>query len=102
MTAKSHISGLCKLYTIYEGIPESFFDETDVDSNFYQKILDILQTGSRIVRLSLCPTNFYLQSKSLILRREKPTKIHSRLGSSHYKERTSMNFEQIASVSEAI
>lgn len=52
MTAKSHISSLSKLYTIYEGIPESFLDETDVDSYFYHNILDISQTGNRIVRLS--------------------------------------------------
>ena len=32
MSTKKQISSLCKLYSIYEEIPEEFLDETDVDS----------------------------------------------------------------------
>ena len=46
------ISSLCKLFSIYEELPEEFLDETDVDSFFYHNILDILQSHHRIVRVS--------------------------------------------------
>ena len=39
-----------KLHSFYEDIPEEFFDKTDVDSCFYHKIFDILQSQHRIVR----------------------------------------------------
>ena len=52
MSTKKQISRLCKLYSIYEGIPEEFLDETDVDSYFYYNILDISQSHHRIVRVS--------------------------------------------------
>ena len=52
MSTKKKISSLCKLYSIYEEIPEEFLDETDVDSYFYHYILDILQYHHRIVRVS--------------------------------------------------
>ena len=32
MSTKKQISRLCKLYSVYEEIPEEFLDETDVDS----------------------------------------------------------------------
>ena len=32
MSVKKEIPSLCKLYSIYEEIPEEFLDETDVDS----------------------------------------------------------------------
>ena len=32
MSIKKQISIFCKLYSIYEEIPEEFLDETDVDS----------------------------------------------------------------------
>ena len=51
MSTKKQISSLCKLYSIYEEIPE-FLDETDVDSYFYHNILDISQSHHRIVRVS--------------------------------------------------
>ena len=34
MSVKKQIPSLCKLYSFYEGIPEEFLDETDVDSYF--------------------------------------------------------------------
>ena len=38
MSVKKQISSLSKLYTIYEEVPESFLDGTDVDSYFYKNI----------------------------------------------------------------
>ena len=52
MSTKKQIASLCKLYSIYEEIPEEFLDETDVDSYFYHNILDISQSHHRIVRVS--------------------------------------------------
>ena len=52
MSTKKQISSLCKLYSIYEKIPEKFLDETDVDSYLYHNILDISQYHHRIVRVS--------------------------------------------------
>ena len=52
MSTKKQISRLCKLYSIYEEIPEEFLDERDVDSYFYHNILDISQSHDRIVRVS--------------------------------------------------
>ena len=52
MSTKKQSSSLCKLYSIYEEIPEKILDETDVDSYFYHNILDISQSHHRIVRVS--------------------------------------------------
>ena len=52
MSVKEQIPSLSKLYTIYEEVPESFLDETDVDSYFYHNILDIALSDNRIVRVS--------------------------------------------------
>ena len=52
MSTKKQISSLCKLYSIYEKIPEEFLDETDVDSYFFHNILYISQSHNRIVRVS--------------------------------------------------
>ena len=52
MSTKKQISTLCKLYSIYEEIPEEFLDERDVDSYFFHNILDISQSHNRIVRVS--------------------------------------------------
>ena len=51
MSTKKQISSLCKLYSIYEEIPE-FLDETEVDSYFHHNILDISQSHNRIFRVS--------------------------------------------------
>ena len=40
------------MYTIYEEVPESFLEETDVDSFFYHNILDFALMDDRIVRVS--------------------------------------------------
>ena len=34
MSTKKQISSLCKLYSVYEEIPEKILDKTDVDSYF--------------------------------------------------------------------
>ena len=52
MSVKKQISSLCKLYSLYEEIPEEFLDETDVNSYFYDNIFDITQSQHRIVRVS--------------------------------------------------
>ena len=56
MSIKKQIPSLIKLYLqlfkIYEEVPESFLDETDVDSYFYLNILDIALIDNRIVRVS--------------------------------------------------
>ena len=52
ISTKKQISSLCKLYPVYEEIPEEFLDETDIDSYFYHNILDISQSPHRIVRVS--------------------------------------------------
>ena len=52
MSTKKQISSLCKLYSVYEEIPEEFLDETDVDSYFFHNILDISQSQNRRVRVS--------------------------------------------------
>ena len=52
MSAKKQISSLCKLFSVYEEIPEELLDETDVDSYYYHNILDISQSHHRIVRVS--------------------------------------------------
>ena len=52
MSTKKQVSSLCKLYSIYEEIPEDFLDETDVHSYFYHNMLDISQSHHRIVRVS--------------------------------------------------
>ena len=52
MSTKKQISSLCKLYSIYEEVPEEFLDKTDVDSYFYHSILDISQSHHRLVRVS--------------------------------------------------
>ena len=52
MSNKKQKSSLCKLFSVYEEIPEEFLDETDVDSYFYHNILDNSQSPHRIVRIS--------------------------------------------------
>ena len=66
MSTKKQISSLCKLYSIYEEIPEEFLDETDVDSYFFHNILDISQSHNRIVRVSKGSKKSLLHSKSSI------------------------------------
>ena len=52
MCVKKQIPSLSKLHTIYEVVPEKFWDETYVDSYFYDNILDIALIGIRNVRVS--------------------------------------------------
>ena len=55
MSVKKQLVCSNKLYTKYEEVPERFLDETDVDSYFYHKILDIALIDNRIVRVSKGP-----------------------------------------------
>ena len=66
MSRKKQISSLCKLYSIYEEIPEEFLEETDVDSYFYHNFLDISQSHHRVVELAKDPTKSLLHSKCFI------------------------------------
>ena len=52
MSVKKQILSLCRLYSFYEGKPEAFLDETDVDSYFYHNIFDVSQSQPRILRVS--------------------------------------------------
>ena len=52
MSTKKKTSSLCKLYSVYEEIPEELLDETDVDSYFYHNVLDNSQSHHRRVRVS--------------------------------------------------
>ena len=52
MSTKKLISSLCKLYSVYEEIPEDFLDKTDVDSYLYHNILDISVSHHRTARVS--------------------------------------------------
>ena len=52
ISTKWQNSSLCKLYSVYEEIPEEILDETDVDSYFYHNLLDISQSHHRIIRVS--------------------------------------------------
>ena len=52
MSLKKQIPSLSKLYTIYKEVPESFLDETDVDSSFYHDNLDIALNDNRIMQVS--------------------------------------------------
>ena len=52
MSVKKQFSSLSNLYTFYEEVPESFLDETDVDSYFYHNILEIALIDIRIVQVS--------------------------------------------------
>ena len=50
MSTKKQISSWCKLYSVYEEIPEEFLDETDVDGYFHRNKLDLSQSHHRIFR----------------------------------------------------
>ena len=52
MSTEKQTSSLCKLYSVYEELPEDFLDETEVDIYFYHNILDISQSHHRIVSVS--------------------------------------------------
>ena len=52
MSTQKQVSSLCKLYSVYEEIPEEFLDDTGEESYFYHNILDISQSHHRIVWVS--------------------------------------------------
>ena len=51
MSTKKQISSLCKLFSVYEEIPEEVLEETDVDSYFITNF-STFQSHHRIVRVS--------------------------------------------------
>ena len=53
MCVKMQIRSLCKIYSVYEEIPEEVSDETDKDTYFYRNIFDISQSQHPIVRASV-------------------------------------------------
>ena len=64
MYIKKQIPSLRKLYTKYEEVPESFLDETVVDSYFYHNILDIALIEKKLFDLAKIPTKKFLLSNS--------------------------------------
>ena len=52
MSIKKQTPTLCKLYSLYKDISEEFLDETDVDSSFCHKTVDISHSQHRLVRVS--------------------------------------------------
>ena len=52
MSVKEQTPRLCKLFSLYEEVPEEFLDETHVDGYFYHNIFDISQSQHRIVLVS--------------------------------------------------
>ena len=60
MSVKKQIPSLCKLYSIYEEIPEEVLDETDVDNYFY--LNNFLISHSQHLRFW---KNFHHQSHSI-------------------------------------
>ena len=52
MSTRKKVSSLCKLFSVYEEIPEEFLDQTDVDSYIFHNILNISHSHHRIVRVS--------------------------------------------------
>ena len=88
MSIKKQIQSLGKLYTIYEEVPESFLDETDVDSYFYHNILDIALIDNRIVRVSKGSNKKICFQTISVLQNEKSTKIHSWRGGVRFIKKT--------------
>ena len=77
MSVKKQIPSFSKLYTIYEEVPESFLDATDVDSCFYHNILDIDLIDNQIVQVSRGSDKKICFQTISVLQLEKSTKIHS-------------------------
>ena len=51
MSTKKQTSNLCKLFSVYDEIPEKILEETDVDSYFYHNVFAISQSHHRIARV---------------------------------------------------
>ena len=86
MSTKTQISSLCKLYSVYEEIPEQFLDETDVDSYFYHNILDISQCHNRIVRVSKGSNKVFCIQSVSFLRFKVTATIYSQGRSQHFRK----------------
>ena len=51
MSVKKQIFSSCKLFSIYEELPEEFLNKTDVDRSLYRNIFDISESQHRKVRV---------------------------------------------------
>ena len=56
MTVKKQINSFCKLYSIYEEVPWSFSDKTEVDSLFILMIVTFLNLITRQLESAEVPT----------------------------------------------
>ena len=77
---------MCKLYSLYEEIPE-VLDETDVDSYFYHNILDISQSHHRIVRNSKGSNKVFCIQSPSFLRFKVTAAIYSQGRSQHFQKK---------------
>ena len=76
MSVRKLIPSLSKLYTIYVEVAESSWDETDVDTYFYQSILDLALIDNRIVRVSEGSNEKIYFPTISVLQLGKSTKVH--------------------------
>ena len=91
MSTERQISSSCKLYSVYEEIPEEFLDERDVDTYFYHSILDISQSHNRVVWVAKYPTKSLLHSKCFIFAKQSySSDLFSRKKSAFPKKKLSL------------
>ena len=102
MSVKKQIPSLGKLYTIYDEVPASFLDETDVDSYFYHNILDLAPTDNWIVRVSKSSNKKNCFQTISVLQPLKSTKIRSWRGGVSFIKRNISYFEHSTPVFETI
>ena len=76
MSVKKQNPSLSKLYTIYEEVREIFLDETDLDSYFYNNILDIALSIIELFELAKVAKKTFCFRTISVLHFEKSTKIH--------------------------
>ena len=69
MSVKKQSPSLSKLYTINEEVPESFLDETDVDSYFYHNILDLAPTEKILLSNYFSFATWKINKDSLLKRK---------------------------------
>ena len=65
MSTKRQVSRLCKLYSVYEEIPEEFLDEIDVDNTFITTFWTFHSLATELFELAEDPTKTLLHLKRL-------------------------------------
>ena len=101
MSVKKQIPSLCKLYSIYEEIPEEFLDETDVDSYFYHNIFVNSNSQHRIVRVSRGSNKKSFAKKVVpVLRFKDTATLYSPRRSEYLQKRTQLFGRQSARFSQ--